>query len=168
MVNKKMVAIVIIIGILIIGTIVGVIVYNLKNTQSVSEEIEPKEKIEVIKNITVSEKNQNETSSIDNVGEENHENTTTENIDNENTINENDNKENNETKSNTSKNKDEIEQEAINLVKKKWGSSKKNVYFYIEDEVQDGVYIVTVRDDDTTAELKAYRVDVNNKKVKEE
>ena len=57
------------------------------------------------------------------------------------------------------------EEKAINLAKKKYGTSN-GVYFRIEQIQSNGVYIVSVRDSETTKDLDWYTVDVNNGTVK--
>ena len=57
------------------------------------------------------------------------------------------------------------EDKAIDLAKKKYGTSN-GVYFRIEQIQSNGVYIVSVRDSETTKDLAWYTVDVNNGTVK--
>lgn len=57
------------------------------------------------------------------------------------------------------------EDKAIELAKKEYGNSS-DVYFRIEQIQSNGVYIVSVRDNETTKDLAWYTVDVNNGTVK--
>jgi len=57
------------------------------------------------------------------------------------------------------------EDKAIDLAKKKYGTSN-GVYFRIEQIQSNGVYIVSVRDNETTKDLAWYTVDVNSGTVK--
>ena len=57
------------------------------------------------------------------------------------------------------------EDKAIELAKKAYGSSS-DVYFRIEQIQSNGVYIVSVRDNETTKDLAWYTVNVNNGTVK--
>lgn len=57
------------------------------------------------------------------------------------------------------------EDKAIELAKKEYGNSS-DVYFRIEQIQSNGVYIVSVRDNETTKDLAWYTVDVNNGTVR--
>lgn len=64
-------------------------------------------------------------------------------------------------------NKISDEELAINLAKKQWGGKNNDVYFNVEDEKSKGVYVVTVRDESTTAEVTSYTVNIKTKSVTE-
>lgn len=51
------------------------------------------------------------------------------------------------------------EEKAKELVKKEWGENDKTVYYYVEEQVSDDLYIISVRDAQTTEELSTYEVD---------
>lgn len=51
------------------------------------------------------------------------------------------------------------EEKAKGLVKKEWGENDKTVYYYVEEQVSDDLYIISVRDAQTTEELSTYEVD---------
>ena len=51
------------------------------------------------------------------------------------------------------------EEKAKELVKKEWGENDKTVYYYVEEQVSDDIYIISVRDAQTTEELSTYEVD---------
>lgn len=57
------------------------------------------------------------------------------------------------------------EDKAIDLAKKQFGTSD-GVYYRIEQIQSNGVYIVSVRDNETTRDLAWYTVDVKNGTVK--
>lgn len=56
-------------------------------------------------------------------------------------------------------------QKAINLVKQDWGTDN-SVYFYVDEEKNDGTYLVSVRDKNTTNVVVWYDVDVNKNTAK--
>ena len=56
---------------------------------------------------------------------------------------------------------------AIELAKKEWGENDNTVYYYVEEQVSDNVYIISVRDNSTTQDLLTYKVNVNKKTVEE-
>ena len=56
---------------------------------------------------------------------------------------------------------------AIELAKKEWGENDNTVYYYVEEQVSDNVYIISVRDNSTTQDLLTYKVNVNKKSVEE-
>lgn len=57
------------------------------------------------------------------------------------------------------------EDKAKELAKKTYGSSN-GVYFKVEQVESNGVYIISVRDAETTNAIEWYKVDVNNQTVK--
>ena len=57
------------------------------------------------------------------------------------------------------------EDKAIDLAKKEYGDSS-DVYFRIEQIQSNGVYIISVRDNETTKDLAWYTVNVNDGTVK--
>lgn len=87
--------------------------------------------------------------------------------------NEQDNKQDNK-QDNNQENKNEIvneevtlndEEKAIELAKKEYGSTD-GVYFRIEQIQSNNIYIVSVRDSQTTRDLAWYTVDLKNNTVK--
>ena len=54
---------------------------------------------------------------------------------------------------------------AISLVKKEWGENDNTVYYYVEEQISDNVYIISVRDQETTQDLSSYKVNVNSECV---
>ncbi len=195
MVDKKAVAIVSIIALIIVGIIVGIKVKNLNSYKYQ----EPKEEIGTAQNVINNQNfysseesskennpnnkgSENETSK--NEKEEGNSDNKTENITNNtssaNTTEENETKEKNSTKntsSNTSANNStskinstekDPEKLAISLAKEKWGKKNNNVYFDVEDKNEKkGIYTIVVRDSNTTVEMITYKVDVNKKTVTE-
>lgn len=166
MVNKKIVIIVTILAILVIGSIFGYEVYKF-NQKSNSADT-------VVDTKTLSENNiptTNTTIESTSTNNETAENTITDNETKEtNTIQEeNTNTSSNSTETNTPKATDveKTEEKAISILKEKLGSDNSNVYFYIEEEVEKGIFIISVRDSDTTAEISSYKVDTNKKTATE-
>ena len=195
MVDKKAVAIVSIIALIIVGVILGIRVKNLNSYKYK----EPKEEIGNAQNVTGNQKSSNnEKSSVENSSnnkgsedetsknekeDDNSNNkteTTTNNTSFVNTTEENATKENNSTKntsSNTATNNNtsktnstekDPEKLAISLAKEKWGKKNSNVYFDVEDKNEKkGIYTIVVRDSSTTVEMTTYKVDINKKTVTE-
>ena len=82
------------------------------------------------------------------------------------------NEENTEKENDEDKNEPVVEEnsissedKAIDLAKKEYGNSS-DVYFKIEQIVSNGVYIISVRDNETTEAYAWYNVDVNKGSVK--
>lgn len=157
MVNKKAVLIATIIAILIFGGIFGARVYfsNKIDNNDIESEIGS-----VSKTVSSSE---NSVKKEENTIKENK----IEEINSINTVNENTTADKKETNNSKEKDKETPEKTAINLVKEKFGSDITNVYFSIDDNIADGIYIVSVRNKDTTTELESYKVDIMNKTVTE-
>lgn len=89
----------------------------------------------------------------------------------ENTTNQTSNTTENTTNKPNEENKDEQvklsdEDKAKELAKKTYGSSD-GVYFKVEQVESNGVYIISVRDAETTNAMAWYKVDVKNQTVKE-
>jgi glucan-binding YG repeat protein len=169
MVNKKIVVIATIIAILIVGTIVGINIKSLQKTEYTFDD-------KVSDNENLVENNNDLENSIDNEetdpsenekeqeNEQENENTTTEGINEENVIDTNTtNKEttNNETTNKTS------EEKAMNLAKTKWGKDDDSVYYYLEEQLSDNIYIISVRSKETTARLMDYQVNLETGEVSE-
>ncbi len=57
------------------------------------------------------------------------------------------------------------EDKALDLAKKQYGTTD-GVYFRVEQIQSNGVYIISVRDNETTRDYAWYTVDVNNNTVK--
>ena len=172
MVNKKIVVIITIIAILVVGGIVGFKIYLLNNTEYSGEDESSQNK--TYKNNIV---NDNKVANND-IKEENNviENTVVE--DNNNTINETENTSKTNTESNNSVSKDSTnntsssnnssvttkkpdEEKAKDLAKKQFGENRNDVYYYVEEKVSNRVYIISVRDKSTTADLMEYEVDLD-------
>lgn len=149
MVNKKAVLIATIIAIIVLGGIFGfkLLQLNKDNINYISEDNNTKNITNTIKNSSNKE--------------------STENTSNTNSVSKNTSA-NNETNTTVS-NKDDSDPEniAIELVKAKWGNINSNVYFDVEEEVLEGEYIISVRDNDTTTEIASYTVNIKNKTVTE-
>lgn len=170
MVNKKIVIIVTIIAIIVASGIVYISLNKEFQEQYTFSEETAENKVEN----NVEEKNQVE----ENVVEENevYENKVEENkVENEvdNEIEE-ENKVSNTTSDNKyDEKKDEVEKltgkdRAIDLVKKEWGENDNTVYYYVEEQVSDNVYIISVRDQSTTEDLSSYKVDVSSNSVEKD
>ena len=164
MVNKKVVVIASIIIIMIVGFIFAINVLKFNKQANINNDNESNIKSNTTTNSisTKNEINTNTNSSSNNTTES--ANVIENKTENNNATNTNDSKDN----TTTSNSKVEPEDIAINLVKKKYGNKKSNVYFYVEDEESKGIYIVSVRDRDTTAHIATYRADINKNTVTEE
>lgn len=113
----------------------------------------------------------NNSNTANNTNKENTTNTTqndntnkTSNNTTENNQNKNETKQDNTTKA-VEQNKASNEDIARELAKNTYGSSD-GVYFKVEQVEGNGVYIISVRDAETTSALAWYNVDVNTKTVK--
>ena len=71
--------------------------------------------------------------------------------------------EENEEKEQTQK--QDGEDKAIELAKKEWGKDDNTVYYYVEEQVSDNVYLISVRDQSTTQDLLTYKVNIKRKSV---
>ena len=195
MVDKKAVAIVSIIALIIVGVILGI---RIKNFNSY-EYKEPKEEIGNAQNVTENQKSsktekssiKNDSKNVDSEKREMERSTTDEN-DNSKSEEENNNVENSNSKNssenttiennstnttNTGKNNStsktnttekDPEKLAISLAKEKWGKKNSNVYFDVEDKNEKkGIYTIVVRDSNSTIEIVTYKVDINKKTVTE-
>lgn len=167
MVNKKLVVIVTIIAIIIVC---GIIYINLKrefqDQYTFSEQtVENEEKNNTDNNIeknTQMEENLTEENQIDENKEE--ENKV------ENKIN-NEIEEENKVSNSTSDAKEESltsKEKAIALVKKEWGENDNTVYYYVEEQISDDEFIISVRDQNTTEDLSSYKVDVSSESLEKE
>ena len=148
MVNKKLVIIISVIFLIIVVAVVCV-------------------KLKIDRNIEVSSTENQAINDMANSVEENKiENETKENVEIENKV-ENTEKENvsTENTSNTQIKEQEPDDKAVSLVKKKWGEKDSSVYYYIEEQISDDEYIISVRDQDTTQELASYQVNIETGKV---
>ena len=170
MVNKKVVIIVSIIAIILVSTVVYISFKSLDK-----EYIENENKSENygseqdVNSATSNDIQENKLNQENNNNEDKNENKLEEQ---ENEI-ENTESETQENKNETSNNdiqeeKKDGDEKAIALVKKKWGESDDTVYYNIEEQISDNVYIVSVRDSETTEDLSEYRVDIKTNKVKKE
>jgi len=159
MVNKKLVIIVTIIAIIVV---VGIVYFSLNRETNGDEytfseqTVENQVKNDIDENILVEENTVKE----DEVKEEEKQDVKNE----ENKVSE---PEANEVKE---EKKEEVQKldgkdKAIELAKKEWGENDNTVYYYVEEQVSDNVYIISVRDQSTTQDLLTYKVNVNKKTV---
>ena len=169
MVNKKVVIIATILIVLIVGIIVGIKIKDFKNI--IGDFIEENT---IDSNANVSEND--ETNSIENTTENSENNITNttsddeqnnENIDNEKNTSslENDVGAGNNPSSDSGK--EGNEEKALNLARNQWGENDNNVYYYVEEKVSDDVFIISVRDKNTTMSLADYEVDIKSEEVSE-
>lgn len=92
---------------------------------------------------------------------------------NTNLTNNKENEENKSEKENQEENNEKVDEQvslndedkAIELAKKEYGETS-GVYFRIEQTQSNGIYIVSVRDSETTKDLAWYTVNVKNSTVK--
>ena len=173
MVDKKAVIIATVIAIVIIGGILGFKIYKYNKEEYGKSDVEASQSTNIIneetqkQNTQKADKEENLSRPENTSKTDSEENTSssekTEN--NTNTENQADTNTTSKNEKNTDNNENSSEEDAIKLAKQKWGNQNSNVYFYAEDEVEKGVFIISVRDNNTTAELVSYKVNTNTKKV---
>ena len=56
---------------------------------------------------------------------------------------------------------------AIDLAKKEYGESDDSVYYYVEEKISDDVYIISVRNRETTAGIIDYEIKIKKEEVSE-
>ena len=56
---------------------------------------------------------------------------------------------------------------AIDLAKKEYGESDDSVYYYVEEKISDDVYIISVRNRETTAGIIDYEINIKTEEVSE-
>ena len=147
MVNKKVVIIMTIISICIVGIIIGISVKSFGKAEYTFNEVSIEENKNTTKNtVDIKEK----------------ENVVSENVNTENTT-----VENSGDKEKTDENKEKSGKDlAFDLAKKEWGEDE-DVYFYLEEQLSDSVYIVSVRDKNTTKGILDYEINIKTKEVSE-
>ena len=173
MVNKKAVIIVTIITIILLAIIIGYFILKLQVSENIIEEDLTTEN-NYLNNVIEKDENNN---SIKNVVPDKEENTTTnETNSTENDTNTKENTDTNEPSSNehenenTSSSPDKLENgedTAINLAKKKWNKDDKNVYYYVEEQLDHDIYVISVRNKSTTASIIQYEVNITTEEVTE-
>lgn len=149
MVNKKVVIISTIICIILVA---GIIYINLNKPYEESKTENETIETNVVEN-NVQENSEKENTSIEEKDE---------NIEKEENTEVQENKtEEPKVEENKKEQKSELtgEEKAKELVKKEWGENDKTVYYYVEEQVSDDLYIISVRDAQTTEELSTYEVD---------
>ena len=158
MVNKKIVIISSIIAIVVVALIIFIEIKSSKNTKDtyiINERVETntlntKNSENAIKqeteNTVISDDDNTVNSIVDNTVEENK-------IDNETTSNE------------TQELSDE--DKAKKLAKKQWGENDESVYYYLEEKISDDVYIISVRNRETTISLMDFEVNIKTGVVSE-
>ena len=163
MVNKKLVVIVTIIAIIVVC---GIIYINLKRESQEQYTFSEQTVENAVENNT--EKN---TQIEENLTEENQIDENKEEVNKvENEIN-NEIEEENKVSNSTSNAKEESltsEEKAIALVKKEWGENDNTVYYYVEEQISDDEFIISVRDQNTTEDLSSYKVDVSSESLENE
>ena len=162
MVNKKVVIFVTIITLVIVGIIFYMSVSKLYNEETyVGSSIENSEGNNQITNTSSNSKTEN-TIENNNTTDNTIDNTTNTNISTEednkaiNSVSEKTNPSNSEKK--------DSEEVAKDLVREK-EKNPSNVYYTIEKKVSEGVFIVSVRDNETTEEIDSYKVNTNTGEV---
>jgi len=171
MINKKMFLILVIVtGIVIAGTLIyisikniydifyrdNIVQENIENhvqSNELTEENSEDENININENAIKQDKVEN--SKDENKKEENKKTNPKEEV-------------TQEEKDVKDQNKDLANKEmAIGLVRKKWGENDDTVYYFVEEQLSDDIFIISVRDQATTEDLSSYKVDINKKSVKE-
>lgn len=167
MVNKKLVIIVTIIAIIVVA---GIVYFSInreaQDQYTFSEQnVENQVKNDVESN-TILEENSNK----EDVSEEKKEDDKSEKEDKqeveENKVSES------ETNEKEQEKKEELQKSdgkdrAIELAKKEWGENDTTVYYYVEEQDSDNVYIISVRDQATTQGLLTYKVNIEKESVEE-
>lgn len=152
MVNKKIVIIATILAIVIVGAIVG---YGITSLQ----------KAEYTFNDKVAD---NDNNTVVDEGKYTINNTIDENVTDSNVVDENTTEQNIiSTELNNSTASETSEDKAKTLAKKKWGEEDKSVYYYVEEQLSQNVYVVSVRSQETTADLIDYEVNIETEEVTE-
>ena len=159
MVNKKVVILVSILSIVITGAIVYFSLKPLLNIKYSFGDEEYESKTSIIGNKTQENIVENKNEIEDETNIEVEENNTSET----NKISE---KENNNTTP-TSDSKKTGKELALELAKKEWGENDISVYYYIEEKKSEDVYIISVRNRETTAGMIDYEVNIKTGKVEE-
>lgn len=161
MVNKKAVIISTIIALIVAILIIFVNIRNLRNVEETIADV-PENSNELLE--------ENTTNTENNLSNDVANNTVNDSIDEEeNTV---ENTPTTNTQSNTSTvNEDnensDAEDVAIQLAKEEWGEDNEDVYYYIEENLSENVYVVSVRDKNTTATLANYEVNIETEQVSE-
>ena len=161
MVNKKAVIISTIIALIVAILIIFVNIRNLRNVEETIADV-PENSNELVE--------ENTTNTENNLSNDVANNTVNDSIDEEENTVENTSTTN--TQSNTSTvNEDnensDAEDVAIQLAKEEWGEDNEDVYYYIEENLSENVYVVSVRDKNTTATLANYEVNIETEQVSE-
>lgn len=161
MVNKKAVIISTIIALIVAILIIFVNIRNLRNVEETIADV-PENSNELLE--------ENTTNTENNLSNDVANNTVNDSIDEEENTVENTSTTN--TQSNTSTvNEDnensDAEDVAIQLAKEEWGEDNEDVYYYIEENLSENVYVVSVRDKNTTATLANYEVNIETEQVSE-
>ncbi len=154
MVNKKVVIIITILAIIVVALIVWYGVTLLQNTDYTFEQVSATS--EVDENLT--NNNTIDDNSID-------ENT----VNNNNNVTENTSSQQNTTETNSSTSESDPEDIAIILAQETWEETEQNqdVYYYVEGELSENVYMVSIRSKETTEALIYYEVNVDTSEVSE-
>lgn len=146
MVNKKVVIIASIIAILIVG---GIICFKIMSKPDI------KPTFSVVVENKIQEENKIEEKKIDENAQENEENAeNSENVENTQIAE--------TTENNTETNPEEF---AKNLAKKKWNENDDTVYYRVEEKKSEDVYIISVRDKESTIEKIYYAVNIKTQAV---
>lgn len=155
MVNKKLVIIITIIAIIVVGAIVGYGIMSLQETEYTFDEVS--------NNTIGDEENSIANNTVD-------ENVVDENVVDKNATDENLAQQNTTTESNdNSASSEDPEEVAKSLAEQKWKEEGQNqeVYYYVEEQLSDNVYVISVRSKDTTAVLIDYEVNIETEEVSE-
>lgn len=173
MVNKKAVIFSTIIALCIVGVILYMAISKLYEEKNFEEETEYSVQNNTTNTVVMNTSNSNESATentVENVSTNNtnsdiaEEGKKDENEENDKAI-VNEEKEESKTEKNNSKDsKNNLEDLAKKLVSDK-ENNPSNVYYSIEEEISNGVFIVSVRDVDTTEEVDSYKVNTSTKEI---
>ena len=170
MVNKKLILVLTIIGIVIA---IGLIYFSVERMFTIfggdDDNVTVQNTIENIveNNVENNVEENNEINAGENKVEENKKDKTEKEDKEENIVKE-DKKEDNAKEEEEKNNEIENKEKAIDLVKKEWGENDQTVYYYVEEQLSEDVYIISVRDQSTTEDLSSYQVNISSGTVKKD
>lgn len=185
MVNKKAVIIVTIVTIILVASVVGYFILSLNVPENTENDVTTENNYA---NVNNTEQNNNVTNNVEKEDENNvsntnivpdekpsntskeTKNTTTDNTnvsENKNTNKPLSNENTNLNTNSTSTKLENGEDVAINLAKNKWNKNDKDVYYYVEEQLDHDIYIISVRNKATTASIIQYEVNISTEKVTE-
>ncbi len=151
MVNKKVVLIMSILTIIITGIIVYFSLKPLQNIKYTFGDEEFESKTSIINSNVENIKDDEKTDSKEKEANEEEKKSS-------------DSKENKSTEPEVKKTGKEL---AVEMAKKEWGESDTSVYYYVEEKKSEDIYIISVRNRETTVGMMDYEVNIKDGTVEE-